>query len=98
MAQLSDIKIKHLTASGAVTTNNIPGYLYYAIWTGKTAGDSLIIKDGATTKMTLLVGTDLLPVIFKPPKEQEPKFSTDIDTTISVTTNGYATFIYREIT
>ena len=97
MAQLSDIKTKQLTATGAVTTNNVAGVLYYVIWTGKTAGDSLIIKDGATTIMTLLVGTDLLPVIFSPPVGQEPKFTTDIDTTISVTTNGYATFIYREL-
>lgn len=98
MAVLSDIKIKHLTATGAVTTDNIPGILYYVIWTGATAADSLIIKDGATTVMTLLIGTDLLPVIFSPPTGQEPKFDTDIDTTISVTANGFATFLYREIT
>ena len=97
MAQLSNIKILHRTTSGAVTTDNVPGFLYYVIWTGKTAGDSLIIKDGATTRITLLIGTDLLPVIFEPPKGQYPKFTTDIDTTISVTTNGFATFLYREI-
>jgi len=97
MATLSDIKILHLTASGGVTTNNIPGILYYVIWTGDNAGDSLVIKDGATTRITLQIGTDLLPVIFKPPTGQEPKFSTDIDTTISVTANGFATFIYKEI-
>ena len=97
MAQLSDIKTKQLTATGAVTTNNVAGVLYYVIWTGANAADSLIIKDGATAKITLLIGTDLLPVIFCPPKGQEPKFTTDIDTTISVTANGYATFIYREI-
>lgn len=97
MATLSDVKIKHITATGAITTNNVPGILYYVIWTGATAADSLIIKDGATTRITLLIGTDLLPVIFNPPQGQEPKFATDIDTTISVTANGYATFIYREI-
>ncbi len=98
MANLSDIKIKELTSTGAVTTNNVPGKLYYVIWTGANAADSLTIKDGATAVMTLRIGTDLLPVIFKPPIGQEPKFTTDIDTTISVTANGFATFIYREIT
>jgi hypothetical protein len=95
---LSPVKTKHITATGAVTTDNVPGILYYVIWIGKTAGDSLIIKDGATTRFTLLIGTDLLPVVFEAPKDNEPEFLTDIDTTISVTTNGYATFIYRENT
>lgn len=96
MANLSDIKIKELTSTGAVTTDGVPGFLYYAIVSGTTAGQTVAIKDGATTKLTLIVPADKGNVVFEPPKGQEPKFTTDIDTTIGTGIN--ATFIYREIT
>jgi len=98
MAQLSDIKIKQLTASGAVTTDGVAGILLYCYVSGDTAGDKVDIKDGTTKKITLLVPSNNgAAEPFVPPKGEEPKFTTDIDCVITTSNNVYATFIYREI-
>ncbi len=96
MAQLSDKKVLERTTSGAVTTNNVPGFLYYVFVSGTTAGQTVVIKNGTTTVLTLIVPANNGSVEFKPPEGQELKFTTDIDTTIG--TGITATFTYREIT
>lgn len=98
--QLSDMKKKHLTDTGAVSTDATPSKLYYAIFSGATVGDSIAIKDGATTIFTLLTSVANAPVelnFLSVPEENVPFFTTDIDTTVSKTANVYASFLYREV-
>jgi len=98
MATLSDIKIKELGATGAVTTDGVAGILSYVFASGTKAGDKVEIKDGATTRITMLIPADNGSVKFEPPKDERPKFTTDIDCAITETTGAVtATFIYREI-
>ena len=96
MATLSDIKIKQLTATGAVSTNNTAGILYQVVVCGSAIGDKVDIKDGTTTRVTLLTNGEGVE-LFDPPKGQEPLFKTDIDCTITASSSVYATFLYREI-
>lgn len=100
MATLSDIKIKQLTSTGAISTDGVAGILLYAYVCGDTAGDRVDIKDGATTRISMLVpaanGTSE-PFDMMRDEKNAPKFTTDIDCTITTSNNVYATFIYREI-
>ena len=100
MPKTSKLLKKQLTATGVVTTDNKPGKLYYCKVWGDTAGDSVAIKDGATTIFTLLVpaanGSDEIDFM-NANEERIPYFSTDIDCTITTSNNVYATFIYTEI-
>jgi len=99
MATLSDMKIKEATAgTTAITTDNVPGIIYYAIFTGATVGDKLEVLNGATNVLTLITSIANEPVEYKPPKGEEARFTTDIDATITKTGDAFATFHYREIT
>lgn len=97
MARLNEPTIKQLTASGAITTNNKGGRLFHVIVSGDTAGDSVAIKDGATTVLTLLVPANEGSVKWEPPIDAIPTFYTDIDVAITTSNNVYATFIYEEL-
>lgn len=97
MAVLNEPLYKHLTASGAVTTNNKGGRLLYAHFTSDTAGDKLEINDGATTQITLLVPAANGSDVFNPARPERPIFRTDIDAVITSSNNPAATFIYDEI-
>ncbi len=97
MAELSELKIKEATSgTTAITTNNVPGFLYYATFTGATVGDKLQILDGTTNRITRITVIANEPVEYRPPKGEEPKFNTDIDATITKTGDAFATFHYIE--
>lgn len=89
--------IKELTSTGAVTTDNIAGVLHYVMFSGVTVGDKLEVGNGGTNVITMITSVANAPVYFDPPKDKLPVFTTDIAATITVTANGYATFIYEEI-
>jgi len=99
MAVLNEPQFKHLSADGAVTTNNKAGILHYCIFTGQTVGDSLLIVDGAATVFKLVTSVAWAPVIldFLGKDKARPVFSTDIDANFTFTTSATATFIYEEI-
>lgn len=96
--QWKERDIKYLADSGAVTTNNKAGALDYVFLTSNTAGDSININDGATTKLTLIVPSANDFVEWKAPDNIDIIFSTDIDV-VYLTHSGatYATIVYREI-
>ena len=98
MVALNEPLYKHLTASGAVTTNNKAGRLLYVHFTSDTAGDKLEIKDGATIKITLLVPAANGSDVFDPHNLARPLFTTDIDAVITSSNNPAATFIFEELT
>ena len=97
MATKYEPLFKYLTASGAVTADGKAGVLHYVKVSGDTAGDTVAIKNGATTVMTLIVPAANGSVEYNPPIEFKPIFTTDIDVTITTSNNVYATFIYTEI-
>jgi hypothetical protein len=97
MAKLREPVLKHLSDTGAVTTDNKSGILYKVIFTGATVGDKLEVKDGATTMLTLITSTANEPVSVELPKEHLPIFTTDIAATFTKTGAAYATFLYEEI-
>ncbi len=99
MAALNTPLFKHLTADGAVTTDNKAGVLHYCIFTGETVADKLLIKDGASTIFTLVTSVAWQPVIidFLGKDVARPEFLTDIDADFTLNTSGSATFIYVEI-
>jgi len=95
MPALNEPLQKHLSASGAVTTDNKAGILHYCVFSGATVGDKCEIKNGSTVIYTLLTSVANEPVIIAPP--ERPIFDTDIDCTITKTGDAFATFIYEEI-
>ena len=99
MATLNEPLYKHLTADGAVTTNNKAGILHYAIFTGETVGDKCLIKDGATTIFTLVTSVAWQPVIVDllGVGVARPVFATDIDVDVTLSSSGAVTCIYEEI-
>ena len=96
MASVGNTTIKQLLATGAVTTDNTGGILYQVDISSDTAGDSVEILDGATSKFKIFTTNDGLTTL-KPPEGVEWKFATDIDCTISETSEVIATFTYAEI-
>lgn len=88
---------KHLTASGAVTTNDKAGLLHKIVITGDTAGDKVEIKDGSTTKITLRLDANKSLINIDYPVGSRPQFDTDIDVVITTSNNVEASFVYEEI-
>ena len=97
MATLKETQIKLLTVSGAVTTDNKAGQLFYIHFTGATAGDKVFVKDGTTNKMCLTIPANNGNVEFNPNQGKFPIFKTDIECSAVASGAFQATFIYSEV-
>lgn len=93
LAEASEkLKIRQLTATGAVSTDNVASKLISVNFVSNGGPAELDIKDGSTVRYTLAHETSSIGPYNR---DTAPIFETDIDVTMR--DSGFATFVYIEL-
>lgn len=92
LAEASEkLKIKQITATGAISTDNVASKLISVNYTGGS-DYTLKVMDGSTTRYTC---AHEVASIGPYNRDTAPIFETDIDVTMR--DSGFATFVYIEL-